>query len=152
MKVGWRFFQQPSPSETPINTGLLPLKVKVDDFLMKWRFLPLIIVFNATFIATFFGSFSRTSHGHFLWQMSIYCVYNSLKINNYNIVLSRTFSRTFNATSNATFPYIRSKLVTELVSEFGRLKVIHTNPPSVPYLGYSNPAVLQASTIHIIYY
>ena len=33
-------------------------------------------------------------------------------------------------------------LVTELVTEFGRINVIHTNPPSVPYSGSGSPTVL----------
>ena len=40
-----------------------------------------------------------------------------------------------------------SGLVIELVTEFGRINVIHTNPPSVPYSGSGSPTVLHASTI-----
>ena len=42
-----------------------------------------------------------------------------------------------------------SELVIELVTEFGRLNVIHTNPPSVPYSGSGSPTVLHASTIRL---
>ena len=38
VKVWWRYFYQPSPSEIPINTGVSPQKVKVEGFLTKWRF------------------------------------------------------------------------------------------------------------------
>ncbi|MBO7608504.1 MAG: hypothetical protein J6T28_12955 [Paludibacteraceae bacterium] len=41
------------------------------------------------------------------------------------------------------------ELMTELVPEFGRLNVIQTNVPSVPYSGSGNLAFLQASTIRL---
>ena len=47
--------------------------------------------------------------------------------------------------------WLVTELVIELVTEFGRINVIHTNPPSVPYYGSGSPTALHASIIFIYY-